>query len=71
VKLIGMLLIAFGIVALLMGSIRYTTKEKILDVGPIEASRETHKQIPLSPVVGIVAVAGGVALVVAGAKTRV
>jgi uncharacterized membrane protein YidH (DUF202 family) len=71
VKLIGTLLIAFGIVALLMGSIRYTTKEKILDVGPIEASRETHKRIPLSPVVGIVAVAGGVALVVAGAKTRV
>ena len=70
-KLIGALLIVFGVVALAVGSIRYTTREKVLDIGPIEATEEKHHSIPLSPIVGIAAVAGGIALVVAGSRTRV
>jgi uncharacterized membrane protein YidH (DUF202 family) len=70
VKLIGVLLIVFGIVALVLGGIRYTTREKVLDIGPIEATAEKHREIPLSPVVGIVSVVGGIALVVAGSRTR-
>jgi hypothetical protein len=70
VKLIGFILIAFGIFALVMGGIRYTDRDKVLDTGPIEAQVEHHKTIPLSPIVGIAALAGGVALVVAGARTR-
>jgi hypothetical protein len=70
VKLIGFILIAFGIFALVMGGIRYTDRDKVLDIGPIEAQVEHHKTIPLSPIVGIAALAGGVALVVAGARTR-
>jgi uncharacterized membrane protein YidH (DUF202 family) len=70
VKIIGVLLIVFGVVALALGGIRYTTHEKVLDLGPVEATAEKHKSIPLSPVVGIVAVAGGVVLVVAGTKSR-
>jgi len=71
VKLIGVLLIVFGVVALAAGGIRYTTREKVLDIGPIEATEEKHHSIPLSPIVGIAAVAGGIALVVAGSRTRV
>jgi uncharacterized membrane protein YidH (DUF202 family) len=71
VKLIGVLLIVFGVVALAAGGIRYTTREKVLDIGPIEATAEKHHSIPLSPIVGIAAVAGGIALVVAGSRTRV
>jgi len=71
VKLVGILLIVFGVVALAIGGIRYTTREKVLDLGPIEATAEKQHSIPLSPIVGIAAVAGGVALVVAGARTRV
>jgi uncharacterized membrane protein YidH (DUF202 family) len=71
VKLIGVLLIVFGIVALVLGGIRYTTREKVLDIGPIEATAEKHKMIPLSPIVGIASVAGGIALLVAGTRTRV
>jgi uncharacterized membrane protein YidH (DUF202 family) len=70
VKLVGILLIVFGVVALAVGGIRYTTQEKVLDIGPIEATAEKHHSIPLSPIVGIAAVAGGVALVLAGARTR-
>ena len=70
-KLVGILLIVFGVVALAVGGIRYTTREKVLDLGPIEATSEKHHDIPLSPIVGIAAVAGGVALVLVGARTRV
>jgi len=70
VKLVGILLIVFGVVALAVGGIRYTTQEKVLDIGPIEATAEKNHSIPLSPIVGIAAVAGGIALVVTGARTR-
>ena len=70
-KLIGMALIVFGIVALVMGGINYTRREKVLDIGPIEATAEKHERIPLSPVVGIASLVGGVALLAAGARTRV
>ena len=70
-KLIGVLLIVFGVVALVLGGIRYTTREKVLDIGPIQATSERHHEIPLSPIVGVAAVAGGIALVVAGSRSRV
>jgi len=71
VKLIGILLIVFGIVALAVGGINYTTREKVLDIGPVQATTEKHHTIPLSPIVGIAAVASGIALAVAGSRTRV
>ena len=69
-KLIGVLLIVFGIVALIVGGIRYTTREKVLDIGPLEATTEKHKTIPLPPLVGIVSVAAGAALLFAGGRAR-
>lgn len=69
-KLIGYVLIAFGIFALVMGGISYTDRDKVLDIGPVEVQSEQRETIPLSPIVGIAALAGGVALVIAGAKTR-
>jgi uncharacterized membrane protein YidH (DUF202 family) len=71
VKLIGMILVIFGIVALALGGITYTKREKVLDIGPITATTEKHKTIPLSPIVGIASLAGGIALIVAGSRTRV
>src|SRR5947209_5561146 len=70
-KLIGILLIVFGVIALAAGGLSYTKRDKIIDLGPIQATTEHQKTIPLSPIVGIAAVAGGVVLVVAGARTRV
>ena len=70
VKLIGILLIVMGVVALAVGGFSYTKREKVLDIGPLEATTETRKTIPVAPVAGIAAIAGGVALVVVGAKTR-
>ncbi|HXI29367.1 MAG TPA: hypothetical protein VNG89_13105 [Vicinamibacterales bacterium] len=63
-------MIVFGVVALALGGITYTKREKVLDIGPIKATAEHEKTIPLSPIVGIVSLAGGVVLLVAGSKTR-
>jgi hypothetical protein len=71
VKLIGVLLVVFGIVALVLGGITYTKREKVLDIGPIKATAEHEKTIPLSPIVGIASLAGGIALIVVGSRTRV
>jgi len=64
--ILGVLLILFGVIALAYQGIGYTTREKVLDIGPIEATKETHKSIPIPPVLGGLALAGGIALVVVG-----
>lgn len=69
-KLIGFILIAFGIFALIAGGISYTDRDTVVDIGPVEAQVENRETIPLSPIVGIAALAGGIALVIAGARTR-
>lgn len=66
--MVGMLLIVLGVVALIYGGISYTKRETVLDIGPIHATAERQKTLPLSPVLGIVAVAGGVVLLVAGGR---
>lgn len=68
--IVGIALVVLGVVSLAYQGITYTTHEEIVDIGPIEASTETEKQIPLPPVVGGVALAGGTILLLAGAKRR-
>ena len=68
-RIVAIALIVLGIVALLYGGITYTKREKILDIGPIEATTQTRETIPLPPVLGALAIVGGIALfVVAGRK---
>jgi uncharacterized membrane protein len=70
ILIVGILLIVLGVVALAYQGVSYTTREKVIDLGPIEASKDTKKTIPLPPVLGGLALAGGVALVVVGSKGR-
>jgi hypothetical protein len=65
---IGIVLIALGLAALAYQGFSYKTEEKVLDIGPIEATKETTKHVPLPPVVGALSLIGGVALVAAGAR---
>ena len=69
-RIMGILLITLGLVSLALGGISYTKREKVLDIGPIEATADKHHEIPLSPIVGIASIAAGIALVVAGSRTR-
>lgn len=66
--MIGIVLIVLGVVALAYQGITYTTQEKVIDIGPIEATANTEKTIPLPPVLGVLALVGGIVLVVVGAK---
>ena len=64
-----MVLIVIGLVGLAWGGFTYTTTEKIVDIGPIHATREKAHNVPLTPIAGAVALIGGVILLVAGKKT--
>jgi hypothetical protein len=65
---IEILVIVFGLIALAYQGITYTTQKKILDIGPIQATKQEHKTIPLPPVLGGIAMIGGVVLLLAGSK---
>jgi uncharacterized membrane protein HdeD (DUF308 family) len=67
--LLGVILIILGALALAYQGITYTTHKKVLDIGPLQATEEQHKTIPLPPIVGAIAIIGGVVLLVAGRKT--
>jgi hypothetical protein len=59
-SLLGLALVALGVIALVYQGISYTTHKKVVDIGPIEATREEHKTIPLPPILGVIALAGGI-----------
>ena len=69
-RIIGILLIVLGLVALAYQGITYTKSEKVLEVGPITATKETKQTIPLPPVLGGVALLGGVVLLIASSSRR-
>lgn len=69
--ILGVVLIALGVLALAYQGISYTKREKILDIGPLQATAEREKTIPLPPLVGGLSLAGSIALVIIGAvKSR-
>lgn len=70
IVLIGIVLVVLGALALAYQGINYTRTEKVLDMGPMHVTTETHKQIPLPPILGGIALIGGIALLVAGARRK-
>jgi hypothetical protein len=68
VTLVGIALIILGVLALAYQGITYTTREKVIDLGPFTASVDKDRRMPLPPIVGALALAGGVVLVVVGAR---
>jgi hypothetical protein len=66
--LIGIILIVIGIIAFAYQGITYTTREKVVDIGPIQMSADKTKTIPLPPILGGIALVGGIVLVVAGSR---
>lgn len=66
--MVGVVIIALGALALVYQGIKYTTRETVVDIGPLQATAERQKTLPVSPIVGIVAIAGGVALVIGGMR---
>lgn len=68
IMLVGIILIILGIAALTYQGVTYTTREKVLQIGPIEATKKKEKTIPLPPILGGAALAAGIVLVIMGSK---
>jgi hypothetical protein len=66
--LIGIVLIALGLIALVYQGITYTTSEKVVDLGPLKITAQKEKTIPLPPILGGLALAGGIVLVVVASR---
>jgi drug/metabolite transporter (DMT)-like permease len=64
-KTLGIILIVLGLLGLAWGGFTYTTREKVVDIGPIHATREKTHNVPVPPIAGAVALIGGVILLVA------
>jgi len=69
-KTVGILLIVLGVLVFVFQGITYTKHEKIIDLGPIHATADREKTIPLSPVLGGIAIVGGIVLLVVGGNKR-
>jgi len=67
-QLLGVVLIVLGVVAFAYQGFTYTTRETAVDLGPIEVTTERTRRLPLPPIVGAVAVVGGIVLLVAGKR---
>ena len=67
--MIAIILIVVGVVAFAYQGITYTTREKVVDLGPIHLTAEKTRTIPLPPIVGAIALVGGIVLLVVGRKT--
>lgn len=64
--LFAIILIALGVVAFGYQGITYTTSEKVVDIGPLQVTEEKTKTFPLPPIVGAIALVGGIVLLVVG-----
>jgi hypothetical protein len=70
-QVIAILMIVLGLVSLLLGGISWTREEKVLDLGPLQASTRERETIPLPPILGGLLLAGGVVLLMTGKRQKV
>ena len=70
VTILGILLTAIGVISLIYQGVTFTTREKVVQFGPLQAYREKKKTIPLPPIIGVLAIAGGILLIVAGVRKK-
>jgi uncharacterized membrane protein HdeD (DUF308 family) len=68
VAILGVILIILGVVALAYQGISYTKKDKVVDLGPLKVETEKRETIPLPPILGVVAVVGGIVLIAVSAR---
>ena len=68
--LVGLILIVLGLVGVGYGGITYTRHREVVNAGPIQITAKEQRTIPISPIVGAVAIIAGVALIVAVKRAR-
>ena len=65
---IGVVLVLFGAVALIWKNVGYTQRETVAALGPVNVTAVTRKSMPLSPILGGIALAGDVVVITEGAR---
>jgi uncharacterized membrane protein len=68
ITLVGILLLVLGVLALAYQGFNYTHHERVMDMGPMHVTKETNERVPLPPILGGLALVGGVVLLVVGTK---
>jgi uncharacterized membrane protein YidH (DUF202 family) len=66
--IIGIVLIVLGVLGLAMGGFSFTRKEKVIDLGPIQATADKKETVPIPPVLGAIALISGVVLIAVGSR---
>jgi hypothetical protein len=70
-RIAGLVLIVIGLIGLLWGGISWTHEKTVVDLGPIEARAQERETIPISPIVGGIALAAGIVLMVVPSRRKV
>ena len=68
--IVGAVLVVIGLVSLLMGGFRWSQQKTVVDIGPLKATTEEHKTLPIPPVVGAIALVGGIVVLVVPVRRR-
>jgi uncharacterized membrane protein len=68
-SIVGIILIVVGIIAFAYGGFTYTTREKVIDAGPLQVSADKEHHVPFSPVLGGICLVGGIVLVIVGSRS--
>jgi len=66
--IVAIFLIAIGVVAFVYQGITYTTREKVVDIGPLQVTADTTRTLPLPPIIGAIALIGGIVVLVVGTR---
>ena len=66
---LGIILLVVGALALAYQGFTYTTQKKVLDVGPIQATKEEHHTVPIPPILGALALIGGVVVLISDRRS--
>ena len=69
-KIAAIVLIVLGVLALAYGGFSYTREKKVVDLGPLQATTRTRETVPVPPLLGVAAIAGGIAMLVVSARKR-
>jgi hypothetical protein len=66
----GIVLIILGLVGFVIGGFSFTTKEEVIDLGPVEVSKEERRNVPITPLASGAALVAGIALLAVGSRKR-
>jgi hypothetical protein len=69
-RIVGIVLVILGVVGLAYGGVTWTTKEKVVDLGPLQVTHDKTQSLPLPPIAGGICLIAGVVLLVSAGRQK-